>query len=460
MRWFLYNILFAIGYTLMMPGFLLRMARRGGYRRNFRHRFGRYGDMTRQRMAGGGQKQETDSSQPRTKNEEPRTDSRPIWIHAVSVGEIYVAWQMMHALRAKRPGLRFVLSTTSSTGWREAEKRIKENDVLIYNPLDFPFCVRRALDAIQPQALILAESEIWPNLIRACVRRDIPVMLVNGRVSDRSAPRYKLLRYWFGPVLRQMRVLMAQSELDKQRLVAAGADAALVEVTGSVKFDVARRDPEKERMAASVLDRLDMGAGRVLLLGGSTWPGEEEALLAIYQRLRPRFPELRLALVPRHFERGDAVAAAIAAAGFTCVRKRRLDAGDAPAATGANAVLLVDTTGEIMGFYGHSSIVFVGKSLTQTGGQNMIEPCLCCAATLVGPHTENFRPVMADLLDAQALVQVPDAAALEAEIVLLLEKPGERTALGARAVAAVERRRGVIGRCATTILQILDSGKP
>jgi len=446
MRWIVYNVLLVIGYLVMTPGFLLRMTRRGGYRRHFRQRFGRYGALTRARMAGG-----TDAGAGR------KPDDRPIWIHAVSVGEVYVAWQVMHALRVKRPGTRFVLSTTSSTGWREAEKRIRPEDVLIYNPLDFPFCVRHALDAIQPRAFILTESEIWPNLIRACGRRGIPMFLINGRISDRSAPRYRLLRFWFGPVLRQFTLLLMQSDLDQRRLVDAGADARRVVVTGSVKFDVARRDPAKEQMAAALLSQLDMGVGRAILLGGSTWPGEEDALLGIYRRLQPQFPDLRLVLIPRHFERGDAVAAAISAAGLTCIRKSLLDAGVEPAATGANAVLLVNTTGEMMGFYAHATIVFVGKSLCAHGAQNMIEPCLCGKATLVGPFTENFRPVMADLLAAQAIVQAPDAAALEREIAALLAAPQRREELGNRAAAAVQRRRGVVGRCADLILQGLPS---
>ena len=325
--------------------------------------------------------------------------------------------------------------------------------MLIYNPLDFPFCVKRALDAIQPRAFILTESEIWPNLIRACHQRNIPMFLVNGRISDRSAPRYRMFRYWFGPVLRHFKLLLMQSELDRQRMLDAGADADRVVVSGSVKFDVARRDPAKEQLAAAVLSALDMGANRTILLGGSTWAGEEEVLLGIYQKLQSQFPNLRLVLIPRHFERGDAVAAAIAKAGLTCIRKNLLDAGVEPAATGAKAVLLVNTTGELMGFYAHADIVFVGKSLCTHGAQNMVEPCLCGKATLVGPYTENFRPVMADLLAAQAIVQVKDAAGLESEITALLSDPKRCEEQGKRAVAAVEKRRGVVGRCADLILQ-------
>jgi len=431
MRWIFYNLLFAVGYTLMLPTFLPRMFRRGGYRRHFMHRLGRYDADTRARLAAPG--------------------AAFVWIHAVSVGEVYVAGQIMRALREQVPGIRFVLSTTSSTGWREAGKQVSADDVLIYNPLDFPGCVRRALDAIRPRAFVLTESEFWPTLIRACDRRGVPLFLVNGRVSDRSAPGYRRLRFWFGPVLRCFRCLMVQSDLDRQRLLAAGADPDRIEVTGSVKFDVAVRDAAGEKKAAAVLNRLDMGANRVILMGGSTWPGEEALLIELYRQFRASFPDLRLVLVPRHFERGAAVAEAIERAGFACVRKSELDRGMEPAATGAAAVLLVDTTGEMMGFYAHAAIVFVGKSLCAQGAQNMIEPCLCGAATLIGPHTENFRPVMADLLAANAIVQVSDAGRLAHEIERLLTKPHERAALGQRAAAAVTGRRGVVGRCAARI---------
>jgi 3-deoxy-D-manno-octulosonic-acid transferase len=432
MRWFFYNLFFAIGYTAMLPHFLLRMRRRGGYRARWRDRIGRYDDATQRRL-------------------NAADGPRRIWIHAVSVGEVYVAGQLMRELRRRVPTLRFVLSTTSSTGWREAEKQLAPDDVLIYNPLDFPGCVRRALDAIRPDRYILIESEIWPNLLRACAARGIPAYLVNARVSDRSAPGYRSLRLWFGPVLRSLRLILAQSDLDRQRLLAAGADPARTRAVGSVKFDVAARNPEKESLAAAILEQADMGQDRVVLVGGSTWPGEEAALLGIYARLRAAQPTLRLVLVPRHFERGDAVAAEIEQAGFVCIRRSRLTSGAPPAADGA-AVLLVDTTGEMMGFYGNADLVFVGKSLCAHGAQNMIEPCLCGVATVVGPHTENFRPVMADLLAADALIQVPDAAALERELTRLAGDPAARRELGRRAAAAVNRRRGVVGTCAGLLL--------
>ena len=435
MRWLVYNLLFAVAYAAMLPQFLLRMKRRGGYRNRFADRFGRYPADVEARL---------------------RDMTGAVWIHAVSVGEVYVAGQVMRALRERMPGVRFVLSTTSSTGWKEAEKVVGPTDVLIFNPLDFPPCVKRAVAAIRPRAFILTESEIWPNVIRACHGRGAPIFLVNARVSDRSAPGYRRLRLWFGPVLRMFTAIQAQSETDKQRLVAAGAEPDRVDVTGSFKFDVANRSPEKEQAVAAFLARHDAGRDRTVLLGGSTWPGEDAVLVGIYKRLQARFPALRLVLVPRHFEKADAVQAGIEKAGLACVRKSRESEARGAGVDnegGQATVILGDTTGELMGFYGNADVVFVGKSLCEHGAQNMIEPCLCGAATLVGPYTENFRPVMSDLLDAGALIQVPDAAALEREIERLVADAAARRTLGERAAAAVLKRRGVVARCAAAMAE-------
>ena len=429
MKWLLYNVLFGIVYVALLPSFLLRMKRRGGYRARMGDRFGRYPS--------------------------PFTiPPSPIWIHAVSVGEVSVAGQLMRALRAKCPAVRFVFSTTSSTGWKQAEGQVGPEDTLIYNPLDFGGCVRRALDAVRPRAIILTESEIWPNFIRAAKKRGIPLFLVNARVSDRSAPRYRKLRWFFGEVLRCFTRIFAQSDLDARRLTDAGADPATVSVTGSFKFDVAKRNPPKEDEL-----RAWIGDGEILL-GGSTWPGEDEVLLRIYAELAKTRPDVKLVIAPRHFEKADAVEANIRKAGFGCIRRSRgetcLSSNSQLSTLNSQLVYLCDTTGEMMGLFGISTVAFVGKSLCEHGSQNMIEPCLCGVPTLVGPYTENFRPVMSDLLAADAILQVPDEESLKREILRLFADPAARAALGARARAAVERRCGVVGRCADELLAYLE----
>lgn len=429
MKWLLYNMLFAAAYLAMMPSFLLRMKRRGGYKARMGDRFADYPDEILSELS--------------------QTSVSRIWIHAVSVGEVQVAGQLMRAMRAVDPSVRFVFSTTSSTGWRTAEKEISDSDILIYNPLDFPRLVAKAFDAVRPRAVILTETEIWPNFIREAKRRGIPLFLANARISDRSAPRYRALRCFFGEVFRCFTKIYAQSDLDAERLAAAGADRARMEVTGSFKFDVARRRPEKE-------DELRewSGGGRILL-GASTWPGEDEALLRIAACLPD---DVKLVIAPRHFEKADAVEANIQKAGFRCVRRSRGEsAANVPPEDMKKTVFLADTTGELMGLYGIASAAFVGKSLCEHGSQNMIESCLCGIPTAVGPYTENFRPVMSDLLSADAIVQLGDENALRAALTRFFD-PAEKAyaeALGARAKAAVERRRGATEKCARDILSFL-----
>ena len=432
LKWVLYNLLFAVVYPFLLPGFLVRMLRRGGYAARFADRFALY-------------------------PENLRFPQSPVWIHAVSVGEVQVAGQLMREWRAADPSVRFCFSTTSSTGWKTAEKEMEkiggDGDVLIYNPLDFPNFVKSALKRIRPRAIVLTESEIWPNFILTAKRYGIPLFLINARVSDRSAPRYKAAKFFFGDVLSCFTRIFAQSDLDADRLIAAGAPKDRVEVTGSFKFDVAHRNEAKEREL-----RAWTGEGKILL-GGSTWPGEDEVMLRVYRGLLDAGEtDLKLVLAPRHFEKADAVEANIRKAGFACVRRSRpsdpnTSSPDFNPNTQTpqhpNTVFLADTTGELMGLYGIADRVFVGKSLCAHGSQNMIEPCLCGKPTAVGPYTENFRPVMSDLLAADALVQVRD----EAELARFFKSVPE--GLGARASAAVARRTGVVAKCVREIREVL-----
>ena len=427
MKKVVYNLLFAIVYPFLLPGFLVRMLRRGGYAARMGDRFALYPDEVLRKFKEGGF----------------------VWIHAVSVGEVQVAGQLMREWRKVEPGVKFAFSTTSSTGWKMAEKEISERDVLMYNPLDFPNFVKSALKTVRPRAVVLTESEIWPNFIWTARRYRIPVFLINARISDRSAPRYKAARWFFGDVLSSFARIFAQSDLDATRLVAAGAPERIVEVTGSFKFDVAHRNEAKERELRDWI-----GSGRILL-GGSTWPGEDEVLLRIYSditKAQGGVPQVKLVIAPRHFEKADAVEENIKSAGFSCVRRSRNDSPTHPLANSSTPVYLADTTGELMGLYGIADVVFVGKSLCAHGSQNMIEPCLCGKPTAVGPYTENFRPVMSDLLAADAIRQVKDEMELGEFVKSSFADDG---GLGARAAAAVDRRKGVVPKCVEAIRRVL-----
>ena len=457
MRWWFYNILFFLGYMAMMPSFYRRMKKRGGYRAHFGQRLGRYEPEVLAALA----------------------EKRRIWVHAVSVGEAYVAGRILDAIRRARPGVSVVLSTTSSTGYKVCESLVREGDVLVYFPVDFPRAVRRALDAIRPEALVLTESELWPNILLECQRRGIPTILMNGRVSDRSFPRYRALRYFFGPVLRSFREIQVQFETDRDRMLAIGAAPESVKVTGTVKFDVATPDPAKVASVRAGLAAAGFPADAKILLGASTWPGEEKTLLDAYVEIRKTAPEFRLVLVPRHAERGDEIEALIHAEGFPCFRRSRH--AEAPARLDSHAegaknaeasvvsvssvgdpgaeasVLLADTTGELFAFHAVSDLTFVGKTLDPNiGAQNMIEPCALGKPVVVGPHVENFAGPMSILLAASALRQERDASGVHAALAELAANPAERDALGRRAAEAVAANAGSLERGVDSLLRVLD----
>jgi 3-deoxy-D-manno-octulosonic-acid transferase len=416
MIWIVYNLLFPLVFLLMLPKFLLRMARRGGYKKHFEQRYGIYGHGTTARLSEG----------------------RYIWIHAVSVGEINIALSFIEAYRKQNPDALFVLSTNTSTAHALGEKRMDSRDVLIYFPLDFPFVMKKAFDAINPLKLILVECEIWPNLIREAHRRGIPVSLINGRLSDSSFRGYMKLRSFTRRLLTMIDPICVQGRQDAERMIALGAHPETVKTLGTAKYDLPPPAADADAPARAVLKEAGVPDNALILLGGSTWDGEEEALCKIYKTLREKYPELFLVLVPRHAERRDDVVAAIEGQGLTCsLRSQGSSAAD---------VLVIDTTGELMGFYAAADLVFVGKSLTQHGGQNPIEPALFGKPIVVGPNMENFPSVMDDFLSAGALRQVDSFQSLEKTISELLEDSNVRKNLGSAAAQLVESRRGAVDR--------------
>ena len=429
MLWFFYNILFAIGMLVMLPRAIVRMRRRGGYARNFGQRFARYSPETLARLREGGR----------------------VWVHAVSVGEVFVALRFMQEFRARRPDAKFVLSTTTSTGHAIAAKEVAAPDVLIYLPVDFTGVMKKALAIIRPSALVLVECELWPNLIRLAKRGGVPVILINGRISDHSYSGYSKLRVFTRPLLAQVDLLCVQSEDDRRKLADLGADPARLHVVGSAKYDMTADNGDGEEKARAALQAAGIARDRLILLGGSTWAGEEEALLDVYKELRATIKELVLVLVPRHAERRDQVLSAIADRGLSVVRRTEVKAG----ASAAPDVLLVDTTGELRSFYACADVIFVGKSLCEHGGQNIIEPALCGKPILVGPNMENFVVVAQDFLAAGALVQVRDVAGLRDAARELLADPTGRASLGEKARHLVREKAGAVRKTIDLMSPIL-----
>ncbi len=421
MLWFLYNLLFPLVFVCMLPKFISRMLKRGGYGQHFEQRIGHFGGHTKARLR----------------------EERRIWVHAVSVGEIYVALRFIKTYREAHPGTHFALSTTTSTGYAIGHKEIDPRDVLFYFPVDLPVIIRKVLHIVNPLRIVLVEGEFWPNLIRLADRQGIPVSLVNGRMSESSYRGYRKLRSLTADVLRRIDPICVQGDIDAKRLIGIGAPADNIHTMGTVKFDVAQRDPAGEEVAQAVMRQIHVPEDVVVLLGGSTWPGEELVLCELYKTLRQDYPKLFLVIVPRHVERAGEVVQTLEEQGLSYVRRSQV--GDLEDDRRPD-VLLVDTTGELRNFYSVAHIIFVGKSLTQHGGQNPIEPAMYGKAVIVGPNMENFPAVMAEFTCNHAIVQVEDRNALGQTLVQLIGNPAERDELGLRASRTVEQNRGVIER--------------
>lgn len=427
----LYNLLFPFVFTALLPGFLRRMVRRGGFREKFRQRFGSYSARERERFAAG----------------------KWIWIHSISVGETRIALKLAQALRQRDPTAQIALSITTSTGYTMARAGAPEWMEVVYNPIDAPNVVRRVLNAIRPAQLIFVEGEIWPNLVAAAWSRGIPIALVDARLSPRSEARIRRFRRWTASIFNLIDTFTISDRTDADRWEKIGVDRAKIHYTGSIKFD---ESPGSESSASEALRRLvariGIDAGTPVLLAGSTWEPEEIVLAEMTRRLRADHPDLVLVLVPRHVERCPEIARTLTAAGFRVQRRSELSARPAGSREMERTdVLLVDVTGELRDWYSLATVVFVGKSLEMIGGQNPAEPAFSERAMVFGPHMENFASVVQLLLQNDAALQVADAARLEETVHALLADPGRRDRLGKRAREALELHHGAADRVATRL---------
>ena len=413
---FIYNLLFPVGLLLFMPAYLLKMRRRGNYRRNFGQRFGLYGDPATARLAG----------QPTT------------WIHAVSVGEVAIALKLANKLRELDPAFRCVLTTTTTTGFTIAEKHAGEWLHAMYNPLDFLPIVRRAFAVIRPERIILVEAEVWPNLAAEARRRGIPLALVNARLSARSERRFRRVRALVAPTFRCLDLVCAQESQDIERWEALGVPRERIREVGSIKYDPAETEQTKD-FPFEVLRQFGMQGNDAapILLGGSTHAGEEEILGNVLREIRSEFPTARLIIAPRHVERTRDIRARLEAQGWSVALR-----SEAASATGkAPDCLLLDTTGELRHWYAVATVVFIGKSLTTNGGQNPVEPILAGKPVVFGPHMENFARLSRSLLEADAAISIADSSSLARSVAELLRNPeaGVRLVGNAQRVIAVHR---------------------
>ncbi|HXF10874.1 MAG TPA: glycosyltransferase N-terminal domain-containing protein, partial [Desulfuromonadaceae bacterium] len=362
------------------------------------------------------------------------------------------------ALEPRVPNLKVVVSTTTSTGMARLHRELPSHIEKIYYPIDHKKCVQRALSLINPVAVVLIEAEIWPNFIWRLRDRGIPLFLVNARLSGRSFRGYKRFGFLFRELFGSMSGTGAQNDDDAARLRELGCRPETVHVVGSMKFDAAELGERRPLDVPAMLRQLGVAEGARLLVGGSTHPGEEAVLAELFLRLRARFPDLFLVLVPRHFERGKQVGRELSARGIRFVYRNQVT-GATQFKPGEVQCLLVNTTGELPYFYEHASVVFVGKSLCGQGGQNPIEPAAQGKPTIFGPNMQNFEAIVAEFLRREGAVQVRDAAGLELALVGLLGDEKQREMLGQNALKVVRENRGAIERTVEMIVKHLESGE-
>ncbi len=359
--------------------------------------------------------------------------ARPLWIHCASVGEVGAARPLVRRLREAHPELPVRVSTVTRAG-REAAEQAFPGAAVFYFPLDFSLAAGRALARVRPAGVVLVELEVWPNFVRACARRGIPVVVVNGRMSERSFGRYRALAWLFRPAFRRLRAAGAQNEAYAARLREMGAQPL---VTGNLKYDVALSfDPDQaEREWRGILGLGDAP----VLVAGSTHDPEERILLAVYRKLLEPFPRLRLVLAPRHLERVEEVQKLVEAADLKCYKRTRLSPGDGP-----DGVILLDTVGELARAYAAATAVFIGGTFSSRGGQNMLEPAALGKPIVSGPSLSNFADVAKALVDAGGMRVLDNPVELGLALGELLSSPGLARSAGEKGREAVRSGRGAI----------------
>jgi len=427
----IYNLLWPLGLLLFLPRYIMKMFRRGGYRKDFGQRLGFYSTECRQRLHG----------------------KNPTWIHAVSVGEVVIALKLAEQLRAQRPNLKCVLTTTTTTGHALAQKSAPDWMEVLYAPLDFWPVMRRAFRLIAPPRIILIEAEVWPNLVAEATRRKIPIVLANARLSPRSERRFRRFKVFVWPIFRRLDLVCVPTPEDAERWKNLGATPSQIHAVGNIKYDVSNQPI----LSGGVRQFLETGIDvtRPILFGGSTHRGEEQILVEVFCALRSEFPDLFLILAPRHVERANEVEAELRKRGLRSIRQ---------SARGSRMqeldCLLIDTTGELPGWYNIATIVFIGKSLTARGGQNPVEAISARKPVIFGPHMENFASLAKQLVAKGGALCIQNAQELMEHSRRLLCDPAERERLATKALRVILPHRESAARTAVFIEKLSASRAP
>ena len=430
---FIYNLLWPLGLLFFLPGYLMKMVRRGGYREKFGQRLGIYDRELRERLSQSGGK-------------------RPTWLHAVSVGEVIIALKLAQQLRTLEPDVPCVLTTTTTTGFALANKNAPTWIEVMYTPLDFWPVMRSAFSTIRPAKIVLVEAEIWPNLAAKAHAQRIPLVLVNARLSPRSEGRFRRFRFFVEPTFRLLDLICVQEQEDVDRWAALGVERSRIKYTGSIKYDPTGLDDGADVEEAGHL--VVVNPERPVLLGGSTHRGEEEILAKIFARLRQKFPSLCLFIAPRHVERVREIRAQLEALPL----RVRLASEAANHSEAEVDCVLLDTTGDLRRWYCIATVVFIGKSMTAHGGQNPVEPIMARRPVVFGPHMENFVTLAGTLISKEGAIQVHGVESLEWTIENLMGDTEARQRLVRNAREVLDQHRGATARAAALIAN-LHSGQ-
>lgn len=440
--WYLaYNILLA----LASPVILLILLSKKRCRRGLLERLGLSGFSGLSRLSG---------SQP------DKPDEPVLWIHAVSLGEVVAVTPLVYALRRRYPHDRIIVSTVTETGREAVEQRLAGVAEHCYAPLDFPWTVSQFVERLAPRAFLFVETELWPNLLRALHRRNIPAVMVNGRLSSDSFRGYRRIKSFMGQLLNAVTLCLMQSDRDAERIIALGARPSRVKKTGNIKFDQPLPDPDGVTggLSRSVLGLRD---DEELIVAGSTHPVEEDQLLSCYEALQKEFPSLVLLLAPRHIERARQVEASARAKGLAVQRRSEMEQGRTDAAiTGQPRVIVLDTRGELAQVYCHAALTFVGGTLVPVGGHNLLEPALWGKPVFFGPHTDHCVEIAALLTGVGGGMQVSGGQELAAGMAAQLRDRAAMRRMGEAAKSVVLDNRGALQRSLDLIAGVLDHASP
>lgn len=366
-----------------------------------------------------------------------------IWVHAVSVGETIAAAPLVKSLLKRNPRVPILMTAMTATGLERARAMFGDQVNYSYSPYDTPGSVRRFVERVRPQALVIMETELWPNMIAASRRREVPIFLINARLSERSAQGYERVSSLVRPLLASIGWIAAQASEDASRFLRIGAKPETVSVTGSIKYDV---DITPELRASARQVRASFGTGRPVWIGASTHEGEDRQLLEAHRQVLANHPDCLLVIVPRHPERFDDVAALVSEHGLSVARRSQ---GEEP---GSVQVYLADTMGELLMLYGASDIAFVGGSLIERGGHNPLEPAAWGMPVLSGPHVFNFETIYGQLADGEGVFITADCQQLAARIDSLIDDQALAERAGNNALAVVEANRGALARVVDGII--------